>query len=94
MNYYTFNAIEALFWIALGLSGYALRNLANQKYRKLAIYALVVFITFGLSDITEILYGSFLEPGLLWLLVWKIINAAAVIYAIGWYISLRVRKEI
>lgn len=91
MNYHTFNLTEALFWIALGLLGYSLRNLKERKYKQLAVYASVVLIAFGLSDVAEILYGSFLGPNNLWLLTWKIINVSAIIYGFGWYLRLRMQ---
>ena len=94
MDYYIFNAIEATFWIIFGVVGYTLRNVKGKKYKKLAVYILVVMITFGLSDIAEILYGSFLEADLIWLLIWKAVNIIAIIYAMAWYMSLRIRKEV
>lgn len=94
MDYYTFNTIEALFWIVLGLSAYALCNLKDRQYMQLAIYTSIVFVMFGLSDIAEIFYGSFLEPGLTWLFAWKIANVLAIIYVLSWYVFLRVRGRV
>ncbi len=92
MDFYAFSVTEALFWIILSVTGYLLCNLEHQRYRQLAIYASIAFAAFGLSDVAEILHGSFLEPGLVWLFVWKIINIVAILFAFGWYMFLRGRQ--
>lgn len=89
MDYYTFNFIEMLFWVVLGFIAYTLRNLREQRYRQLAIYASAALVVLGLSDAAEILYGSFLQADLGWLLIWKITNVAAIIYGFLWYLYLR-----
>jgi hypothetical protein len=92
MSYYAFNFIEAIFWIILGLSAFAsLYNAEKGRYRQLAVYTLGVFIAFGLSDLAETWYGSFLEPQLTWLLVWKILNVLAIFYGFYWYFRLKTR---
>lgn len=88
MNYYTFNLWEAIFWIVLGGTGFAMRNIKRRTYKRLAVYASVVFILFGLSDILEIFVGNFFESGMYWLLAWKVINALAIILVFYWYVRL------
>ncbi len=93
MDYQTFNILEAVFWIALGLAGYACRSVRGGAYRGIALYAAAVFIAFGISDATEIRYGSFLDSERAWLLTWKIVNAAAIACGFGWYIFARLRDR-
>lgn len=92
MDYHIFNLAEALFWISLGLSGYVLRNVKGRGYEQLAIYGAIVFVAFGLSDVAEIVFGSFLDPDRVWLLIWKVINVFAIVYGLLWYLHLRIRQ--
>ena len=90
MSYYTLNFAEALFWIFLGLWGYVVISAKGVRFAKFATYSSWVLVAFGLSDLAEIFYGSFLEPNLFWLFLWKIVNVAAIIFALVGYIFLRV----
>ena len=90
MDYYTFNIVEASFWVGLGMLAFVMRNL-NKKYGWFSLFTSIILVTFGLSDIAEVQYGSFLEPGMQWLFVWKIINIIGIVYIFGWYVFLRSR---
>lgn len=92
MDYYaTLNLIEAAFWIVVGLTIVATRNLYAEKYGQLVVYAFVVLALFGISDILEARIGNFLDTGMEWLFVWKAINVIALIGGFMWYLFLRKR---
>ena len=91
MDYFTFNFLEAIFWIGLGGIVIIVYKLYPGKYRKLAFYASIALILFGVSDILEIYLGNFLDSGMSWLFLWKIANTAAIVGVVNWYIMLRFR---
>ncbi len=61
----TFNGIEVVLWIALGLFIFFRAKQRNLKTWGWAIS----LILFGLSDVVELQTGAFWRPW--WLLVWK-----------------------
>lgn len=89
MSFEMFNAFEAIVWFCVAAAALILRNQTQGKFYPLAVYASIVFALFGLSDVVEIYSGSFLEPKVMWLLVWKIINTTAIVIGLVWYITLR-----
>jgi hypothetical protein len=92
MSYEVFNILEGLWWIACG---FVCVLLAQQSplYNKCALSAGVLFILFGVSDFGEVLWGSFFEPGMEWLLVWKMVNVIGLLGVFGWYIAVRLSKR-
>jgi hypothetical protein len=52
-----------------------------------------VLVVFGFSDFAEVWFGSFLEPGMTWLFVWKIMGVASLASIILWYLLLRWRAS-
>ena len=88
-----FNSIEGFFWIILGMvMRWCYLNL-KSKFKTWALFSAVVLFTFGISDFVQVLYGSFLQPHLLWLLIWKIINVAGLVLSIFWYILIRLKNN-
>lgn len=72
-----FNLGEGIFWLVLGLACIVIYSKIKMKYASLALYSAAVLIAFGISDFFQVVYGSFLMPGMEWLLVWKILNVIA-----------------
>ena len=88
-----FNLIEGCFWVALGaLILFSYFRLA-QSYRRLALFASFVLITFGVSDFMQVLYGSFFQAGMEWLLLWKVLDVAGLVVVFVWYIRLRLKSQ-
>ncbi len=88
-----FNFIEGLFWVALGLLVLFINDRYGKKYKKLGIFSSVVLITFGVSDFVQVLYGSFFQPSLWWLFLWKIVDVVGLIVMVFWYLFLRIAKK-
>ena len=86
-----FNHIEGGFWILLGLICVVLYKKSPSAFRWLCLYAAAIFITFGLSDLVEAYYGSFLVPGMEWLLLWKTIDVLGLVSIVVWYSILRLK---
>jgi hypothetical protein len=91
MSSETFNTIEGVFWIVLGIAVFCAFFMIPRRYKALAAFASAVLILFGASDFMQVLYGTFLVSGMEWLLVWKVVNLAALIGAVVWYVVLRAR---
>jgi O-antigen/teichoic acid export membrane protein len=87
-----FNFIEACFWIFLGLITLCFYFKVDKKFKYLSLFASLVLITFGLSDLAEVYFGSFLVPGMAWLYFWKIIDVIGLIVVLVWYLLLRSRQ--
>lgn len=89
MGFVTFNLIEGIFWILLGIIA-ALRFFAiGAKYKKLAPTAAAILILFGISDFAEIAVEESFLDSLTWLWWWKIAGIMGIIVVIAWYIKLR-----
>lgn len=84
-----FNTIEGTFWITLAGACVAANRYVPARYRTLCLFTCVVLFVFGISDFMQVLYGSFLVPGMEWLFVWKIINLMALGGVVPWYLWLR-----
>jgi hypothetical protein len=94
MEYYVkFNLFEGSFWIALGLLCFYLAKKVPEKFRTLAIFSACNLVLFGISDLVESQVGSFLESGMEWLYVWKILGVIGLVSSIVWYVVLRTRHE-
>lgn len=90
--YIKFNLIEGLFWIFLGILSF----IAPRKFPAFRIWAIFSGFTvllFGISDFVEIQFGSFLEPNLWWLLVWKVLGVLGLIISVIWYLRLRIAPK-
>ncbi len=66
-----FNLCEGLLWIGIG-AAFAVAAAKRGPNTDLMAAAGLLFITFGLSDFTEIQTGGWYRPW--WLLVWKASN--------------------
>ncbi len=86
-----FNSVEGIFWLVLGVTSFICAIYIHQRYKKLALFLGVVFSTFGASDFLQVAYGSFFQPGLGWLFLWKILDVIGMVCALFWYIRLRSR---
>ena len=85
----TFNLIEGSFWIGLGIICLAAYLKIKGPYKPLSLFATFILITFGISDFIQVALGSFLQPGMSWLFVWKILDVIGLILVIIWYVCLR-----
>lgn len=92
MGFTTFNLIEGVFWITLGVASVIIYFVANAKYKKLALTAAAVLTLFGVSDFTEIMAEESFFDSISWLLLWKIAGVLGIIAVIAWYIKLRLSK--
>lgn len=88
-SYILLNLLEALFWVALGVSVLGLRGAYAARTVSLRRYTASMLALFGLSDIVEALVGNFLDSGMEWLFVWKLLNVAALVAAFVWYFRAR-----
>lgn len=89
-----FNLIEGIFWIFLSSVSVVLSIKLDRRYRAISITFAVALFLFGISDFVESRLGSFLEPHLWWLYVWKIILAVMFLIIIVWYFKLRLSKNL
>ncbi len=92
LSYVAFNQIEGVLWIFLGLVALVLYRVIPREYKKLSIFSAGVLIMFGLSDFAEVRFGSFFEPGMWWLFVWKILGVVGLATTAIWYLALGVKK--
>ncbi len=88
-----FNSVEGLFWIILGVVGWWCNFKLERKFKMWALFSSMVLVTFGISDFVQVFYGSFFQPHLLWLLIWKVIGVAGLVVSIIWYILIRLRNS-
>lgn len=86
-----FNLLEGSFWLLLSLISLILTKKVPPRYLNLCFYTLFVLVAFGVSDFVEAYYGSFLVPGMEWLLVWKTINVICLATVPVWYLILRIK---
>ncbi len=63
-----FNAVEAAWWIGLGIALFTVRVRPEAAFLRLPLFA--VLVLFGVSDVVEIWSGAWWRPW--WLAVWKI----------------------
>lgn len=87
-----FNLYEGVFWVFLGLVALFTYAQVPRRYRMLCVFIAIVLITFGVSDFVQVLYGSFLQPQMWWLLIWKIVNVIGLVLCVVWYLFLRIAK--
>ena len=89
ISFELFNTLEGCVWIAMGVVCFILSRKVHRPYAKLSGVAGIVLVLFGFSDFCEVLFGSFLQPGMTWLLVWKILGVGSLVFIIVWYLYLR-----
>jgi hypothetical protein len=92
MDYIQFNLLEGLSWIGLGIISIILTKRVPKQYVRLALFSASVLVLFGISDFAEAKFGSFFEPGMIWLLVWKILCVVGLTVTIIWYLWIRIHK--
>jgi hypothetical protein len=86
-----FNLVEGFFWIILSALGLCCYIKLGREFKRWSVFSAVVLFTFGISDFLQIIYGSFLQPHLLWLFIWKIIGVIGLVVSAVWYIFIRLR---
>jgi hypothetical protein len=85
------NHLEAGLWAVIGLLFLlgALRR--RQGVRRMAVFAGVVFLAFGASDVVEVRTGAWWRPW--WLLVWKTACVLAMFgLLVRYYVSQRTAR--
>lgn len=87
----TFNLIEGFFWLFLGMVTFIVYLKIHEKFKTLALFSIIVLVTFGLSDFFQVFLGSFLQPHLWWLFLWKVIDVIGFVIIFVWYLVLRLR---
>jgi len=88
----SFNLIEGFFWIFLGIACLIVSYFKVYRlYKNILLFSVFILITFGISDFFQVVYGSFLVPGMEWLFIWKIINVIGLCIIFVWYLILRNR---
>lgn len=92
-SYVAFNLIEGLFWIALGIALLGFYCRVDLYERRFVLVQGANLFLFGVSDIVEASIGSFFEPGLEWLFVWKALHVILLVVAIPWYVVIRFQHE-
>lgn len=76
------NSVEAVIWVSIGLLLLVgLKKGATSSSKQDAVALSVLFIMFGVSDVVEIFSGAWWRPW--WLLVWKTLNAIALLLLTG-----------
>ena len=86
-----FNLYEGCFWIVVGVIPWVLYLYFGKKFQIFAIFTSGALVLFGISDFMQVLYGSFFQRELTWLLVWKVLNTMALVSSIVWYFVLRLK---
>ena len=87
LNFKTFNFIEGIYWLFLGIFTLTLSKIIPRKYKKLALFTSLILILFGITDFIEINTGAYWIPR--WLLVWNMFCISGLILSLAWYIKLR-----
>lgn len=88
----TFNLLEGLWWVSLGLMTLGFVTFVSPRYRALAMVSACLLIVFGVSDFVQVRYGSFLVSGMEWLWYWKIGNVVGLCSMVLWYLWLRLKS--
>ncbi len=87
LDFRTFNLIEGINWIVLGLFALSLSNSVPKKHKKLTIFAFMTLIIFGITDFIEIKTGAYWIPS--WLLALNILCIAGMIFSLAWFAIVR-----
>ena len=85
----TFNLLEGIWWVSLGIVVLTLRFFVTSRYQTLALVTTCLLVLFGLSDFLQVVYESFLVPGMEWLWYLKLSNVISLCGMIGRYLWLR-----
>lgn len=86
-----FNLLEGTFWVVLGVLSLFIYCKVSKIYSGLVLFSAFIFITFGISDFVQAIYGSFLVEGMEWLLIWKVVDVIGLCVIPVWYVKLRIR---
>lgn len=87
LDFRTFNFVEGIYWLFLGIFVITLSKVISYKYKKLALFTFLILILFSFTDFIEIKTGAYWTPW--WLLAWNIICIAGLSLSLVWYIRLR-----
>ncbi|MEA1925635.1 MAG: hypothetical protein U9M90_00110 [Patescibacteria group bacterium] len=87
LNFKTFNFIEGIYWLFLGIFVLTLLKIIPRKYKKLALFTSLILVLFGITDFIEINTGAYWMPW--WLLIWNIFCISGLILSLVWYIKLK-----
>lgn len=87
-----FNLVEGAFWILLGIVSTVVYFKVCEEYKRIAIFAAFILLTFGVSDLFQVAYGSFFLPGMEWLLIWKVVDVVGLCVVPFWYFVLRLKE--
>ena len=92
LDFYTFNLLEGIFWIALSfvVVFYTLYELP-KRYQFLASYTAATLFIFGITDFIENYVGGFVHANE-WLFVGKAIVVMAQVVAVFLFIRMRLRE--
>jgi hypothetical protein len=63
------NYLEGAFWTTVGVILFLCGRKAKPDFKRLSIWASVLFVLFGISDFVEAQTGAWWRPW--WLLIWK-----------------------
>ena len=89
-----FNLYEGIFWV--GLSALILVFLLLMKVpsslKNWSRFSVVVLALFGVSDFMQVKYGTFLQEGMMWLLIWKTVCVIGLVVMAVWYLKIRLKK--
>ena len=92
ISFQLFNTIEGCVWVAMGVVCFILSRRVHRRYARISTVAGSLLVVFGFSDFCEVLFGSFFQPGMTWLFVWKIAGVTGLASIIVWYLLLRLRR--
>ncbi|XLQ20148.1 MAG: hypothetical protein ACKUBY_00005 [Candidatus Moraniibacteriota bacterium] len=87
LDFKTFNFIEGVYWLSLGIFVVTLSKIIPCKYKRLALFTFLILIFFGFTDFIEIKTGAYWTPW--WLLTWNAFCILGLILALAWYIKIR-----
>jgi hypothetical protein len=87
--YRHFDSIEGVFWLLMAGVGLWVWRCVPGAYQRITIWAIMLLVTFSVSDFLQVVFGSFLLPGNEWLLVWKVANVIGFIGIFVWYVWIR-----
>ena len=92
LDFYTFNTIEGIFWVALSfVVAFFIANGVPKEFRFLGFYTALTLLIFGVSDLVENLVVGY-PYAREWLFIGKALCVLALSGAVIWYIRIR-RQE-
>jgi len=76
------NLVESILWFVIGVC-FLVSLLVSKSYRAEKAIAVVLFVSFGISDLVEIHTGGWYKPW--WLFVWKAIDVLGFVWLLARY---------